>query len=176
MRILPVLFIVTLATPVTAQTERDSFQSLQRILQPGQMIVVTDNAGHEVSGTISSVSDSSLTIGDRVFPEDTVYAVRRTDPLGNGTVAGVGVGLAATAAFAAACGRYHYSEEKGPCMAAAISSGLLWVPMAALIGRAIDRVKGNESIYQRRSIRQFGSAFTPVLNPNGFALHVSMSF
>lgn len=86
MRVLPVLFIVTLATPVTAQTERDSFQSLQRILQPSD-----DRRDRqrrpEVTGTISSVSDC-----------------------------------------------------------------------------------------QRRSIRQLGSAFTPVLSPNGFALHVSLSF
>jgi len=171
MRILFLLLVLSVATPAAAQTENDSFQSLQRVLKPGEMVVVTENSGREVTGTVSDLSETSLSIGNRVFRDDAIYAVRRTDPLKNGTVAGVGVGLAATAAFTASCERYRYSEEKGPCKAAAISSGLLWVPIAAVVGRAIDRAHGNEPLYRRRR-----SSIATMFGPDRVTVHVALAF
>jgi hypothetical protein len=155
MRIVAALVMVAgLALPAWAQRGIESFERLPGVVKPGQMVVVTDNAGRETSGLVTEVSASSLTLAlkrqqQRVFTGDAVRAIRRTDPLGNGTLAGLGAGIAATSAFAARCGKYKYSEESGPCMAAAMSSALLWIPMAALIGRAIDRAHGNTQIYRR---------------------------
>jgi hypothetical protein len=145
--------VVAFTMPTSAQTSVDSFQLLQSVVKPGDMVIVTDDAGRETSGLVTEVSSTSLTLAlrkqQRVFAENTVRGIRRTDSLGNGTLAGLAVGIAATSAFAVRCGKYQYSEESGPCMAAAMSSGLLWIPIAALIGRAIDRAHGNTQIYQR---------------------------
>ena len=155
MRVVAVSVIaLSVALPASAQTSVNSFELLQSIVKPGQTLVVTDQAGHETTGSVSEVSALSLTLAlkkheQRVFAGDTVRAIRRTDPLGNGTLVGLGIGIAATSTFAARCGRYKYAEESGPCMAAAMSSGLLWIPMAALIGRAIDRAHGNAQLYRR---------------------------
>ena len=75
--------------------------------------------------------------------------MRRTDSLRNGTLNGLGVAAAATLAFVESCQRYEHPEESGPCTAAALSGGMIWMPIGALIGRAIDRVVGNQEVYRR---------------------------
>ena len=53
------MFLVSIsavALPVFAQTEGDPFSALQEAVKPGQMVVVTDDAGRETTGTVFELS------------------------------------------------------------------------------------------------------------------------
>lgn len=174
MRILLALVVVASVSRVSAaQSEVGTPASLRSVVQPGQMVVVTEDSGRETTGVVREVTDSTLTLDGRVFPASSVYALRRTDPLGNGTLAGVGVAIAATGVFAGRCGSYHFSEERGLCIAAALSSVLITVPVGALIGREIDRSIGNHELYRRR--RQSTAAVSPLWGSTGLGVQGSVT-
>lgn len=174
MRILLALVLVASMSRVSsAQSETGTIPSLRSVVQAGQMVVVTEDSGRETTGVVRDVTDSTLTLDGHVFPSDAVYALRRTDPLGNGTLAGVGVALGAAVALAVRCGRYQYSEESGPCTAAAVSSALITVPLAAFIGRQIDRSVGNQELYRRR--RQSFTSVSPLWGSTGLGVQASVT-
>lgn len=94
MRILLALVVVASVSRVSAaQSEVGAPASLRGAVQLGQMVVVTEDSGRETTGVVREVTDSTLTLDGRAFPARSVYALRRTDPLGNGTLAGVGVAM-----------------------------------------------------------------------------------
>lgn len=65
MRAVVMLVIVSvLAAPAAAQTVADSFDALQAILKPGQMLVVIDHTRRETTGTITQ--DGNRSTGLRV--------------------------------------------------------------------------------------------------------------
>jgi hypothetical protein len=182
MRSAVMLIIVSgLAVPVSAQTGSDSFEALQAILKPGQRLVVTDHMRQDTTGTIRELSASSLTIlargGEtRTFTDDAVYSIRRTDPLGNGTLIGAATGAALSAVMLGSCGHYEYAEEKGPCMAGAIVSFIISVPVGAAIGRAIDRAIGHQEVYYRPRPRQASVVLAPAFSKTGIGVLASVSF
>jgi hypothetical protein len=177
MRILKMLVIVVgLGTQVAAQTETASLASLQAVLKPGQLVVVTEESGRETKGIVRQLTDAALTLEGKAFPASTIDAVRQTDPLGNGTLAGFGVGIGATAAFVATCGRYEFSEERGLCQAAALTSALLVIPLAAFVGRQIDRAVGDRELYRRPVRRVTRASLAPVWRPTGLGVQLSVAF
>ena len=142
---------------------------LQRILKPSQMVVVTDQMRRETTGTVSALSASSLTLAEdgearRTFSEDAVYTIRRTDPLGNGTLIGAVIGAAPAIALLGSCG--GSPEAAGPCKAAALLGLVIAVPMGALLGRAADRAIGNQEVYYRRPPQTSRIAISPWFKGN----------
>jgi hypothetical protein len=106
MRVCMALLIVSsVCTATDAQTQVGQLALLRDAVTVGQMVVVTEDSGREATGVVREVTDVSLTLDHHVFDMTTVRAVRRTDPLGDGTWAGAGVGLGATVALAAALRR-----------------------------------------------------------------------
>lgn len=170
--LLALAMVVGTSRVSAAQSETGTIPPLRSLVQAGQMVVVTSDSGRETTGVVRDVTDATLTLDDQVIPADAVYALRRTDRLGNGTLAGVGVALGTTVALAVRCGRHQYSEESGPCTAAAVSSALITVPLAALIGRQIDRSVGNQELYSRR--QSFGSV-SPLWGSTGLGVQASVT-
>ena len=140
------------AAPVHTQSVA-SLGALQGLLRPGAMVVVTDQMRGETTGTVIDMSASELTLAvnggptQRTFTQDAVYAIRRTDPLGNGTGLGALIGAVPGIALLAGCGRYEYSEEAGLCKAGAVVGLVIGIPIGALIGRAVDRALGDQEIF-----------------------------
>lgn len=191
MRAALLLLIVSgIALPVVAQTEASSFKALQGIVEPGQMVVITDHEGRETTGIVSDLSDSALTLAlgnattsaldsrspTRIFSEDGTYLIRRTDSLRDGTLRGMGVGIAAMAAMALSCGRYEFAEEQGPCTAFAVTNGAMWVVFGTLIGRAIDRAAGNEPLYRRPHRASSRVVLSPAISTTGFRLKITVPY
>jgi hypothetical protein len=85
------------------------------------------------------------------------------------------VGFAVTGVAALSCGKYEVPEERGPCMAGAITGGAMWVLLGTLIGRQIDRALGNEPLYRRPRTRP-QVVLSPALSPTGFGLLVSVPY
>jgi hypothetical protein len=160
---------------VPFEGDRTVMASLRAAVKPGQLVVVTEDSGHETKGIVRELTDVALTLEGKAFPASSIYAVRQTDPLGNGTLAGMGVGIGATVAFAATCGRYEFSEERGLCQAAAVTSALLVVPLAAFIGRQIDRAVGDRELYRRPVHRVVRASLSPVWQPTGLGIQLSVA-
>jgi hypothetical protein len=183
-RIVTLLGILSVfAAPVQAQSVAASFGALQRLLLSGEMVVVTDQMRRETTGTVIDMSASELTLAvnggptQRTFTQDAVYAIRRTDPLGNGTGLGALIGAAPGIALLGSCGRYEYSEESGLCRAGAVVGLAIGIPIGALIGRAVDRALGEQEIFYR-PVRpsEAGVVLTPIISPKRFGVLASVSF
>jgi hypothetical protein len=144
------LMIISVWTlPAHAQIAAGQSASLRDAVAVGQMIVVKHDAGQETRGIVRAVDDESLTVDGRILAANTIDSIRRTDPLANGTWTGLAVGAGVTLAALASCGGYEFSEERGLCQAAALTSGLVGIPIAAFVGRRIDRAVGNLELYRR---------------------------
>ncbi len=161
--------------PVSIDGDGIVMASLRHVLKPGQLVVVTEDSGHETKGIVRDLTDAALTLEGKIVPASTIYAVRQTDPLGDGTLAGMGVGIGATVAFAATCGRYEFSEERGLCQAAAVTSALLVVPLAAFIGRQIDRAVGDRELYRRPVHHVVRASLSPIWRPAGLGIQLSVA-
>jgi hypothetical protein len=136
-----------------AQTVANSFEELQRMLKPGQMVVIADDAGVETKGKVLDISASSLTIltpDQRTFPNSGVAQVRRTDSLWNGALIGAGVGGGAFGLGWLSCVYQDVGCDFWGDPGGFVTS---WLAPAtgAIVGALMDRAKGNEPIYRARS-------------------------
>jgi hypothetical protein len=145
LRLLTTLAAMAIPAGVGAQTSIQSFEGLQRVLKPGEMVVVTDTNGRETRGTVRDVSASSLVIlssDARTFAEPAVLRIRRTDRLANGTLIGLGigaaVGLIGLASTAGKGDAVYFWEFIGVWLCPASGAGL---------GAIVDHAIGNELIY-----------------------------
>ncbi len=126
-----------------------SFDQLGMLIRPGDTVSVTEASGARVSGTITGLSQSgmSLRVGravrDLSAADVAVVRQRQQDSLANGAKWGLGVGAAVGLV---GCGSCHI----GPGLAmAAVYGGI-----GAGIGVGIDAlVKSDVVLYQRRDSR-----------------------
>jgi hypothetical protein len=159
-----------------AQEVASSFEQLRVLVRAGDTISVRDSTGTETTGRIRSLSSSSLLLiassgTQRELKEADVTTIlqRRSDPLANGALWGLVVGLAAGGIGAAAmC-------ADGPCD----GSVALVVPyvggLAAAIGTGVDAmIIGRKVIYERRpGSARFGVRPLLVGGRRGAALSIS---
>jgi hypothetical protein len=169
--LLPVVTVMAVAAPVQGQQRATSFDQLSVLVAPGDKVTVSGVPGGSISGTITSLSASGLTlrVGKelRTFQERDVDTVRhrRQDPLANGALWGLGVG--AVAGFTP-CGRCHI----GP----GLMMGGIFGGIGAGIGVGIDAlIKGNVTIFRRRD-SSTRIVVTPMLAPSHKAVNVSLQF
>jgi hypothetical protein len=159
------LIVALLPAPVFAQSD---FSGLK--VAPGDVIYVTNSAGTVVSGPLTTISPSALTIDSHEFkPAPGLKIERRGDSLKNGTLIGlaVGAGLAAMVA------------SLGDCVAVECTKGAsLLAPVAVYgaIGAFIDwRRKGRTLIYDG-GVAQPSVRIAPEVTPTRKALSVTVSF
>lgn len=138
------------ASAAFAQPSTGAGPSLPDAAHVGDHVVVVGTGGRETRGLVRAVSETSITVNRRVFDVDGLQTIRQTDSLADGTMIGLAAGLAVSVAAALRCHRYIYSEERGLCVAASVGSGLLTLPVGALVGRSIDRARGDREVYRRR--------------------------
>jgi hypothetical protein len=92
------LFATCHAGLAAAQTVPSSFKDMQFLVKAGDRVTVIDAAGAKITGRISELDPSTLSIasatGPRRFTQDDVVVVRqrRPDPLKNGAVIGAVLG------------------------------------------------------------------------------------
>ena len=156
-----------------AQSEATSFDELQRMLKPGQQVVVTELDGRETKGAVTQVSADAVVLGARTFSERTVLSVRRTDSVWNGLLIGLGAGIAANEVFVRSnCGPRGYDDE---CAAIATAVGMIsFVPGGAVIGALIDKFTGNTRLY--RTPMRASLAIQPIVARNRTGLSLAVRF
>lgn len=139
----------TLALTVPAAAAQaqppESFTSLQRALKRGQTVVVEDVAGRRVKGEVAGLSDTTLTLdvsrkespsGRLEFADSRVFEVVRRDSLLNGTLIGLGAGIASAVGFVRyTCGPPGYDQE---CALIASVVAVGFVPAGAALGALTD--------------------------------------
>ena len=151
------LLTTLLPSCVAAQTVPASFDELLSVLSEGQLVVVTDDAGHKMKGRVESVSPSLLALSDAspgsahrtwTFSEDSVSEIRRTDSVLNGALIGLGAGVGAFGVgLRAHCGS-PLDEECVVNGGWAILLGT--VPVGAVLGAVVDSLVGRDLVYRSR--------------------------
>jgi hypothetical protein len=126
-----VVAIALLPAVARAQAVARSFEDARRALKVGETVVVTDESGRETKGRVEELTASSLTVGTRIFAEETVTEIRMADSLWNGALIGaaIGAGLAA----------WDYAIDPSEPGNAAISA--IAISAGAAIGAGIDALK-----------------------------------
>jgi hypothetical protein len=121
-----------------AQPPVDAFADLRSVLKVGQDVIVTDTLGDTQRGELLTISSTELTIRwrslfrrrERSFREETVRRVQVADSTWNGSLVGLGIGVAVTVIGAQSC------DDSAGCYGV-----LLAAPSGILAGEMIDRAR-----------------------------------
>ena len=107
------------ASAANAQAVPSSFRDLQFLVKPGDRVTVVDSSGERITGRISELDASTLSVasatGPRRFTQDDVRVVRqrRPDPLKNGALIGVAFGAGMGLMTELSCGGNEYCGQAG---------------------------------------------------------------
>jgi hypothetical protein len=155
------------AASASAQSINRSFAELQKQVNVGQSVTVTDAGGNKVAGRIVDLSPGSLTLlvdrQPRTFAETQVQRVqqRRFDSLANGTLIGAGVGAGVGLAFVI----YWLVVDPNECTGSPCWSDMLAPTiLGTLTGLGIDAaIKANVTLYQSSTSPPSARFASPVL-------------
>jgi hypothetical protein len=178
---LAVLFVVIGATAVAAQEAgvAQSFEQLQRLVEPNDALTVTDRDGVETRGRLIAISASALQLqveGRRVeLAQDRIrtVAARRGDGLANGALWGLVIGAAFGAAVEAI-----YDDDDDPVEADAVllSTGV-YAGVGLGIGLALDAaIQRQYVIYERPGASGTSLLISPLVGPGRRGVRVAWSF
>jgi hypothetical protein len=167
----------TTSAEAQAVEEAASFEQLQMLVRPGDVITVIDDTGAKLRGTLTSLSSSSLQLGlgngQRTFEQSQVRTIRqrRGDSLANGAWAGLGIGVALPALALIVL------HEECYCTAADVAIALgAYGGLGAGIGVGIDAlVRGTKTIY-RAPAGPRRVLLTPMLSRGGSGMSVTVRF
>ena len=142
-RLIALSLMTAVPLDLQAQSPSGALADLQRLLKPGQGVVVTDRSGQKTTGRFVGVVDDTLVLrlpeAGR-FPAETIAQVKRSDPIWNGAVIG-GVILGTLCALV--CGQGLDSRNSlMPVVAGNAGIG-------ALIGLGMDALTKPDILYQR---------------------------
>jgi hypothetical protein len=166
--------IALVSTPPTRDTPVTpaSFDQLRVLVGAGQKVNVTDVSGARYSGTVVSLSSSTLTlrVAERVrdLREGDVATIRhrRGDSLGNGALWGLAAGFGTGMVM---CGRCHV----GPGAA----MGLVFGGIGTGIGVGIDAlIRGDVVVFQRSGSSGMRVSVAPQLAKSHTSVAVSIGF
>ncbi|MDH4062814.1 MAG: hypothetical protein OEW19_00330 [Acidobacteriota bacterium] len=174
------LCLVALPPLVVAQGVAKSFDELRLLVRAGDTITITDLTGREVSGKISDLSASSLTLLADSRPQEwresdvATISQRRGDSLANGALTGlvVGAGLAAVA-IAIEVNRTEVGVSAGEgALVVGIYGGL-----GAAIGTGVDAlITTDQVIFEKQSASGAWLRVAPFLTPTRAGARVSIGF
>jgi hypothetical protein len=154
-----------------------SFEQLQMLVRPGDVITVIDDNGTKLRGTLTRLSSSSLqlVIGstERTFEQSQVRTIRqrRGDSLANGAWTGLAVGMVIPAIALLAL------HDECYCTAAEVAGALgAYGGLGAGIGVGIDAlVRRTKTIYSAPAAAG-RVRLTPMLTHNASAMSVTIRF
>jgi len=148
-------FVLGAASAADAQELASSLDQLRVLVKPGDVVTVTDTAGHEMKGSIAELSPTSLVLlvgADRheVPAADlSVVSQRKPDSLANGAkwgfAVGAGLGLLAFASIA--------SEYEGADVGWGLAAVLLYGGIGSGVGVGLDAmISSDQVIFARRGV------------------------
>ena len=168
-----------LVSPASAQGTADHIRGR---LKDGQKVSVTDEQGREFNGRVVNMASDVLTLANSReradIPYEQIVKIERSDGLMNGTLIGLGMGVAlglAVVGDSSACddggGLFCGDPDAGNYVATA----LLFGGIGAGIGVGIDALIGrHRNIYQRGSVARI--SFVPAVGRSGASAMVAVSW
>jgi hypothetical protein len=163
------------AEKAAAQGPADSFEQLRLLVRPGDTVSVTDTAGREVTGTITVLSSSSLTMlvngtrQDLTEREVATIRRRRSDSLWNGAIWGLVSGAALSGAL------ISFAESDGAGDAAGFVAAYGAVGLG--IGVGVDAlITHRKVIYERPATRAGKVSVSPMWGNKRQGVLVTMNF
>lgn len=152
-RFLVVVVVLTATGESAAQTTATSLHEVvrSRLLSVGDGIYITDIKGRRLKGHVRSVSSAALEVTDGrtswSFAETELLNVERQDPLRNGALTGiaVGVGVAVAACTLGGSGECAYSNILYGYPAIAFG-GFLGTMIDAVLHRTVVDLSGRSSM------------------------------
>ena len=175
--LLSLALVMACAVPASAQ-QASSFEQLQLLVKPGDVIVVTDSSGKATKGKIESLSSVLLRLNANKNIRDysQIDAVeikqRRPDPLGNGALGGALAGAGFGGLVLIGC-------SDGGCDAATVAGVLgIFTGLGAGVGVGIDAlIIRQQTIYRApRSAASSRVRVAPVLGGDRKGVAVAFSF
>lgn len=158
-----VILVVALALAPLSAAAQDAGPGLDRLVRPGEKVLVVDDEGQEIEGRVESISSSVL--GLRVDGRSVGLSIERVvrvdrprDGLGNGALIGMGttVSLSMIALIAAqtSCDGGRYGCASPPPVWVVLWAAGSSAALGAGIGVAIDALIHSErAIYRRGAVR-----------------------
>lgn len=141
--------MLAMAAHARAQELAGTFDQLRVLVKTGDTITVTDQAGIETRGRLTELSPSSLALmvdgQKRVYaaPDVSTIQAKRTDPLANGALWGLGVG----ATLGLALGLYMEGWDSEPSHGAlAVTAALTYGGIGAGIGAGLDALHQSRQV------------------------------
>jgi hypothetical protein len=167
----------TKSAEAQAVEQAASFEQLQMLVRPGDVITVIDDNGTKLRGRLTGLSSSSLQLdtgnGPRTFEQSKVQTIRqrRGDSLANGAWAGLGIGMAIPAIA------LILLRDECYCTAAEVAAVIgAYGGLGAGIGVGVDAlIRGTKTIYSAPAApnRVF---LTPLLTRGGSGMSVTVRF
>ena len=169
-------------TPPAPPSESNT--EIRRLLSEGQGVVITDDQGRQVEGTIGTLSSDRLTLVSRNASDDFRYASivridRPRDGLGNGALWGFGIGAGWALAGLIAeehreCDDFGFFSCSGPSAGAYVAFPLMVGGLGAAIGVGIDAaIRREPNIYRRSSATRVSVVPTLGYRRRGVAVALS---
>jgi hypothetical protein len=173
------LLLSSSAATARAQPPATSFTELQSRLHIGETVLVTDDAGQTVKGTVEQMSDVVLILRsqmhDRQLAAATVQRVARlVHPVREGALIGLVVGFAAGAIVASNSGCTYtcFSKPAGVLLIGGIF-GAIGTGAGALVGASIHRQR---VVFEKAVTGRSQAIIAPLLPRRGAGLLVKVNF
>ena len=139
------VFLLSAAAIAGAQPPATSFDDVQRRVKAGETILVTDNAGATIEGTVVQVSDTSLIVRSRehslqLDASSVQRIVRRVHTVRNGMLIGLAAGFVVGAVLASntECKVTCFSSPGGVLLFGGLFASI-GAGTGALVGSSIHR-------------------------------------
>lgn len=177
---------VLMPQALLAQDTAQTFDQLQKVLEVGQSVVVTDVSGERVKGVVASLSPSSVTLdvedrmgypdGLRTLSESAVAKVGRRDSVTEGLLIGLAAGVgAAWGGVRYTCGPAGYDPECSANVWTAFA--LAFIPAGMLTGAVVDRLIGHGAVYVAPAAKPAAAiSVAPWIAKGGGGLSMSFAF
>lgn len=182
-RALAFALVAVLATAALAGAQTAaSFDELPRVLSPGDVVTVVDNSGESHVGRIIDLSPSALSLETTGVLHDlrsadvSTIRQRRPDPLRNGALIGLTVGI--IPGFFLSSGAVGFASDRGgsPGGAAAVAA-VFSLGLGAALGAGVDAlIQDSYVIYERRGGSRKRLAVSPLVSAERRGVAVSLSF
>lgn len=170
------LILAMAASGAEAQSIPTTFDQLQFLAKPGDTITVTDTTGRNITGELTALSSSLLTLQHngtgQEFTERDISTIhqRRGDSLANGALWGA---LAGGVSSGVLVGMTFESGDSQGRAAAFIAT---WAGMGAAIGAGIDALFKERKVIFEHSSAAGNVSIVPLVSASGRGVLVSMRF
>lgn len=176
------MLLVTGAGPALAQSAVEVFSELSKVVKPGDVVIVHDEAGQRVKGRITTLSDASLQLmfgidgREATFAAGRVSRVSRVDSRLNGFLIGAVIGVAGGIWSASFIDMLFENEASNADWAYPVFGGIMGLAGGGL-GFAIDgAIDGQQQVFARRGTPSAGVRVGPIVGPNAAGGRVSIRF